>query len=155
MACKANVTKGRQLVFLIRDEGDTVYEIAGGVKTRGYTFDNPVEDTTSSSTPGEYTESEWTGYSNASLDVSGVADKRTGTTNPTTGLNVVGSARLLEVATQGNRCGQFRMMNVDTGGYIDGFFNVTNFNSSGDTPGLLNWTATLQSKSDVSVVGEV
>ncbi len=155
MTCDANVTKGRQLVLLIRNDADTLYEIAGGVKTRGFTFDNPVEDVTSSSTTGEYQDSEYTGFSQATINVSGVADKRTGQVDPATGLTVVGSVRLLEVATTGNRCGLMRMLNVDTGGYIDGFFNVTSFGKTGDTPGLLSFDATLQSKSDVAVVGEV
>lgn len=154
MSCEANVTKGRELIFLIRNDADTDWEIAGGVKTRGFTFDNPVEDTTSSSTTGEYQDSEWTGYSQATLNISGVADKRTGIVGPG-GYNVVGSSRLLEVATTGNRCGKMRMLNLETNGYIDGFFNVTSFSKTGDTPGLLNFDATLQSKSDVAVVGEV
>ncbi len=155
MTCDANVTKGRQLVLLIRNDGDTEYEIAGGVKTRGFNFDNPVEDVTSSSTTGDYQDSEYTGFSQATLDISGVADKRTGITDPATGLNIVGSERLLEIATTGNRCGKFKMLNVDTNGSIEGFFNVTAFAKTGDTPGLLSFTATLQSKSDVVVVGEV
>lgn len=155
MTCVANVTKGRQLVLLIRNAEDTAWEIAGGVKTRGFTFDNPVEDVTSSSTAGEYQESEWTGFSQATLNISGVADKRTGITDPATGFNVVGSPRLLEVATSGNRCGEFRMLNVDTNGYIEGYFNVASFSKSGDTPGLLTFDATLQSKSDVVVLGSV
>lgn len=155
MTCTANVQKGRDLVFLIRNDQDTEWEIAGGVQVRGFTFDNPVEEVTSSSTPGEYTESEWTGYSNASLDISGVADQRTGIVDPVTGLTVVGSARLLSLATSGDRCAKIQMRNVDTNGTIEGFFNITNFNKSGNTPGLLNFTATLNSKADVTVVGEV
>lgn len=155
MSCDANVTKGRQLVFLIRNDGDTAWEIVGGVKTRGFNFDNPVEDTTSSSTTGEYQDSEWTGYSQATLNISGMADKRTGITDPVTGLNIVGSERLLEKASTGSRCAQCRMWNVDTNGYVEGDFNITSFNKSGDTPGLLSFDATLQSKSDVVVMGSV
>lgn len=155
MTCEANVTKGRQLVFLIRNDADTLYEILGGVKVRGYTFNNPTEDVTSSSTTGDYTDSEWTGYSQASIDVSGFADKRTGITDPATGFNIVGSGRLLTLATGGERCAKFRMFNVDTNGFIEGFFNITNYSKTGDTPGLLNFTASLQSKSDVVVSGEV
>lgn len=154
MSCDTqNVIKGRQLVLLARNDGDTAYEIIGGVRTRGYTFDNPVEETTSSSTTGEYGEAEWTGYSNCSMSLSGVADTRTGAVDPVTGLTVVGYARLLELATQGVRAGQFRMLNVDTDGYIDGCFNITSFGSSGDTPGLLSFDASLENKSDVIVVG--
>ena len=153
--CTPNVTKGRQLVLLIRNDADTDYEIAGGVKTRGFTFDNPVEDTTSSSTIGDYQESEYTGYSQATLNISGVVDDRTGVTDPATGLNIVGTERLTEIATTGSRCGQFKMFNVDTNGFIEGFFNVTSFEKTGDTPGLLTFTATLQSKTEVTVSGDV
>ena len=155
MGCEANVTKGRQLVFLIRNAADTAYEIAGGVKVRGYNFDNPVEDTTSSSTPGDYSESEWTGYSQAALTISGLADQRTGITDPVTGLNIVGSARLLAVATTGDRCGKFKLLNVDTDGFIEGFFNVTAFSKTGDTPGLVGFESTLQSKEAIVVSGDV
>ncbi|MCK4621337.1 MAG: hypothetical protein KAT62_03880 [Desulfuromonadales bacterium] len=155
MTCVANVTKGRQLVFLIRDALDTVWEIAGGIKVRGYQFDNPVEDTTSSSTTGEFEESEWVGFSKASLTVSGHADNRTGVADPATGLNIVGSERLLEVATTGNRCAKFKMLNLDSNGFIEGYFNVTGFGKSGDAKGVLTFDASLESKSDVTVSGAV
>lgn len=150
-----NVTKGKQLVFLLRNDADTAWELAGGVKTRGYTFDNPVEDTTSSSTPGNFSEAEWTGYSNASLNISGVADKRTGVTDPATGLNVVGAARLTALGTSGERDAKIKLLNLETGGSIEGEFQITSFGKTGDTPGLLQFEATLQSKSDVTVVGDV
>ena len=143
------------MALLVRDDLDTVWEIIGGVKTRGFTFDNPVEDTTSSSTVGDYQDSEFTGYSQASLDVAGVADKRTGIVDPASGLTVVGSGRLVELATTGNRCGKFKMLNLDSNGFIEGYFTITSFAKTGDVPGLLNFTATLQNKSDVIVSGEV
>lgn len=155
MAATPNVQKGKELVLLARNDGDTAWEIIGGVKTRGFSFDNPVEDITSSSTTGNYQESEWTGFSNATLNISGVADKRTGVTDPATGFNIVGSERLVSLATSGNRCGKFQMLNVDTSGYIEGEFNITSFSKNGDTPGLLNFDATLQSASDVVVVGSI
>lgn len=155
MTCTANVIKGKQLVLLARNDADTEWEIIGGVKTRGYTLDNPVEDTTSSSTTSEYQESEYTGFSQATINISGNADKRTGTTDPVTGLTIVGSARILELATTGDRCGQFQMLNTDTNGTIEGFFNITSFSRTGDTPGLLSFDATLQSKADVIILGEV
>tara|TARA_R110000822_G_scaffold248502_1_gene376156 strand:+ start:412 stop:873 length:462 start_codon:yes stop_codon:yes gene_type:complete len=150
-----NITKGRQLVFLLRNAGDTAWELAGGVKTRGYQFDNPVEDTTNSSTPGDFSESEWTGYSNATVSISGVADKRTGVTDPASGLTVVGAARLTALGTSGERDAKVKMLNLETGGYIEGWFQITGFGKTGDTPGLLNFEATLQSKSAVVVVGDV
>jgi predicted secreted protein len=89
------------------------------------------------------------------LNISGVADDRTGVVDPATGLNVVGSERLLEVALSANSCGKFKMMNTSTNGFIEGVFNITTFSKTGDTPGLLNFDATLQSRSDVVVQGAV
>lgn len=146
----ANVTKGKQLILLARNDADTEYEVIGGVKTRGYTFDNPVEDTTSSSTTGDYQDSEWTGFSNATINVSGLADKRTGVSNTFT---IVGAARLLTLATTGQRCAKFKLLNVENQGFIEGIFNITNFSSTGETPGLLGFDATLQSNSAVTVIG--
>lgn len=151
MACEPNVTKGRQLVLLARNDADTAWEIIGGVKTRGFTIDNPVEDTTSSSTTVDYQESEWTGYSQASISISGVADQRTGAIEPVTGYTIVGETRLLELSSVGERCGKFKMLNVDTNGFIEGEFNITSYNGNGDTPGLLNFDATLQNKADVII----
>lgn len=155
MACEANVTKGKMLVLLARNDGDTAWEVIGGVKSLSYTADNPVEDVTSSSTVVDYLESEWTGYSQFSANASGYADKRTGIVDPATGLNIVGSVRLLEIATTGNRCGQFRIMNTETNGTITGFLNVTSYNRTSERPGLVGFDATFQSKSDVVFVGEV
>lgn len=154
MSCDANITKGRQLLLLIRNDADTLWEVAGGVKTRSFTVDNPVEDTTSSSTAGEYSESEWTGYSNVTMNISGMADKRTGIEDPN-GYNIVGSARIVEIATTGNRCGKLKMLNVETGGFIEGYLNFTSYGKTGETPGLVNYDATLQSKANISIVGDV
>lgn len=155
MAPTPNVQKGKEFVLSARNDGDTEWEIIGGVKDRGISFDNPVEDITSSSTTGSYQESEWTGFSNVTLNISGVADERTEVTDPETGLTIVGSDRLVALATSGNRCGKFQMLNVDTGGYVEGNFNITSFSKNGSTPGLLNFDATLQSASDVVVVGSI
>lgn len=153
MSCDANVTKGRELVLLVRTDDETTFEVIGGVRDRGITFSNPTEEVTSSSTTGEYTESEWTGYSQATINVSGVADKRTGTADPATGFNITNFERLLQIATTGNRCGYFRIVSTDANFrfFSEGFFNVTDIELSGSTPGLLNDTATLQSKADVVV----
>lgn len=155
MAANNNVQKGKEFVLLARNDADTAWEIIGGVKDRGISFDNPVEDITSSSTTVNYSESEWTGYSNVTMNISGVADTRTGVTDPETGLTIVGSERLVTLATSGNRCGKFQMLNVDTGGYVEGEFNITSFSKNGSTPGLLNFDSTLQSASDVVVVGSI
>lgn len=151
---EANVTKGRQLILLARNDANTEWQVIGGVKSLSYSLDNPVEDTTSSSTTGEYQESEWTGYSQATLNISGLADKRTNIED-SNGYPIVGSSRLVTLATTGNRCANVRVINIDTGGIIEGFFNITSFSKTGETPGLMNFESTLQSQSNVSILGDV
>lgn len=153
MACDNNVSKGRELVVLVRTDDETAFEVIGGVKSRGITFSNPVEQTTSSSTTGSYEESEYTGYSQATINLSGVADKRKGIVDPATGLNITNFERLLSLGTSQNRCGYFRIISIDPNFNFmaEGVFQITDIELSGDTPGLLNDTATLQSGSNVIV----
>jgi len=154
MTCEANVTKGRQLALLVRTDDETTFEVIAGVQERGFTIDNPTEETTSSSTTGTYSENEWTGFSALTMDVSGVADKRKGTIDPATGFNIIDFNRLLQIATSGNRCGYFKLLSTDPSWDFsaEGFMNVSNVNMSGSTPGLLNDTATLSNKSDMTVL---
>lgn len=153
MSCDNNVSKGKELAFLVRADDDTTFELIGGVQSRGITFDNPTEEVTSSSTVTSYSENEYTGFSAVSIDVSGVADNRTGQTDPATGLNIINFGRLVELATSGNRCGYFKILSTDANFdfYCEGFFTISNLALSGSTPGLLEDTATLTSKSDIDV----
>ena len=149
MACEQNVLKGKVLVLLVENDAGDGWEILGGVRTRGLTVDNPVEDITSSSTTSDYSESDWTGFSQSTINVSGVADIRTGIVDPVTGLTIIGYDRLEELANTGNRCGNFWFYNTETQKGVRGYYNITSYNESGDTPGLVNFDSTLQSKADI------
>lgn len=148
-----NVLKGKEFVFLVENDGATAYEIVGGVQTRSVSFNNPTEEITSSSTTSEYSEREYTGYSDCQMSVDGTADVRTGITDPVTSLNIVGFKRLAELATSGDRSGKFKMMSTNPAlvEIIEGEFTITSLQQTGNTPGLLTFSATLESKADVTV----
>ena len=150
MSCDNNVIKGSEAILLAKNATNTAWEVIGGVRSRDNTTDNPVEDTTSSSTTGSNTESEYTGYSTDSISVSGVADNRTGTTKTINGIDytVAAVTRLDQLANTGNRCGEFKLIYPNK--EKEGFYNITSYGDSGDTPGLLNFTATLQNKGQIS-----
>lgn len=154
MACEANVLKGKALVLLVENDAGDAWEIVGGVRSRSVTTDNPVEDVTSSSTTTDYAESEWTGFSQSTINASGVADTRTGV-EPITGLNIVGYDRLEELANSGNRCGNFWFYNTTTTKGVRGYYNITSLSTSGDTPGLVNFDSTLQSKADIELTTDI
>lgn len=154
MASDNNVLKGKELVLLIRNDADTAWEILGGVTTRSFTINNPTEEVTSSSTITEWIEREYTGFSDLSISVDGTADTRVGQVEPVTGLTVVPFKRLLQIGSAAqNRCGKFQMLstNPDLGFVIEGEFTVTSVNPTGSTPGLLTFSASLESRADVSV----
>lgn len=153
MSCQSNVSKGRQLVLLVRTDDELTFEVIGGLQERGFTLDNPTEEVTSSSTTGDFSENEFTGFSALSIDISGVVDKRKGTVDPATGFLITSFNRLLQIATTGNRCGYFKLISTDPNWdfFAEGFMNVSNVNVSGSTPGLLSNTATLSNKSDMIV----
>jgi hypothetical protein len=147
MPCDNNVKKGNEAVLLVRNDANTAWEVIGGIKSRDNTMDNPVEDITSSSTPGDSTESQYTGYSTDSMSISGVADNRTGATVTIggTAYTVAAASRMDKLANTGNRCALCKI--VYPYKEKQGDYNITSYGDSGDTPGLLNFTATLQNKS--------
>lgn len=148
-----NVLKGKEFVFLVENDAGLAYEIVGGVQTRSVSFNNPTEEITSSSTITDFSEREFTGYSDVQMSVDGTADTRTGVTDPVTSLNIVGFKRLAELATSGDRSGKFKMMstNAALNQVIEGEFTITSLQQTGNTPGLLTFSATLESKAAVTV----
>lgn len=153
MSCDPNVIKGRELVFLIRTDDELTFEVLGGVTERGFDVSNPMDEVTSSSTTGEWTEEEWTGYSQMTMNISINADKRFGQVDAATGFNVIDFNRILKLGTSGNRCMYAKLISTDPAWnfYAEGYFNITNINQSGATPGLLTGSATITSKSNVIV----
>lgn len=149
-----NVTKSSDIIFQIRDDGDTEWQIGGGGKSLTWTGDAPVEDTTSSSTPGDFSESEFTGYKNITVSFSGMADKRTGV-DPNTGLNFAGPGRLTEIFLKATPCAKIRIINVETSGTISGNFNITSLAKTADRPGLYGFDLTLQAKDTIAIVGDI
>ena len=150
--CDNNVSKGREAALLVRDDLDTKWQIVGGVKSRGATTDNPVEDITSSSTPGYYSESEFTGYRQKTHNISGVFDNRTGQLINIGGQDyeVAPVSRLDYLAHNGNSCGKFKILHPHK--TEEGTYTITNYSDSGDTPGLLNFSATLQTKEEPTII---
>ena len=151
-ACVANVIKGKNSAFiLMRNAGDTAWEIVGGLNTRSVTLDNPVEGTTSQSTIGDFTESEWVGYSTLSISASGVVDTRDGTSQTIEGTvyNVGATTKLDVAAFNETRSDEFLI--IMPGKNIEGCFNITNYENGGDQEGLGTFSLSLQSKESPTV----
>ncbi len=136
--------KGRQFALQILDDTDlteTKWKDIGGIQTKSLTIDNPVSDTTSQSTQGDFTDSQFNGYSTVTFNGSGVVDRRED--------DCISAYKLLSSkAMTGERCARLRL--VDEIETIEGLFQITSFEKSGEQQGLVEFTMTAQSARDVS-----
>lgn len=153
MACPNNVKKGGEIVLLARNDGDTVWEIVGGVESVSESNQPQTAGSTSSSTIGDVMENAFTGYREVSITITGKSDKTTGT-DPVTGLAIVGSRRLVDISNRSDACGKFQLQDTDTGGTITGFF-IVGVDREIPKTDLVSWTATLTHKSGFTRVGDI
>jgi len=154
MTCDANVKTSKQYAFLARNDLDTAWEIVGGIKDFSYEGGAPTEDTTSSSTIGDFQTNQGTGYKTFSMTASGICDESTGV-EPVTGLNIVGANRLSDLWFADGSCGEFQVQDVDTGGTITGKFIISQYSKSAARPGLVNFSASFTNEGIITKVGDI
>lgn len=152
MTCDNNVENGGNIVLLIESDDETpVYEIIGTTSI-AYTRDNPVADSTSSLAADNNTESQYTGYSTTTINLSGKADKRTGLSGT---YPIAGVTRLIDIATSSTPCAKVKILNTVTDGYIEGCFTFTSYGKTAEQVSLVEYTATLQNKGTVTFSGDI
>jgi TP901-1 family phage major tail protein len=143
-----NVQKGRDFILEIFNDVESgtglfAWQKVGGIRTKDFNADNPVTDTTSQSSEGDYTESQFTGYSTVTFNGSGVVDARSS--------DAVSAYKLLEQkAMTAGRCARFRL--IDAYGVLEGVFNITTFSKNAEQQGLTEFTFAAQSASQVNYV---
>ena len=126
------VEKGGEDVLLIRNEDDTLWEMVGGIKSTNFTISNPTEDTTNQATTGSFATKEFTGYSDVSINASGVYLKSVAGLDPVTGLGIASVERMETIATSGNRSAIMAIRNAKTGKGWQGAWNIESFESAGE-----------------------
>lgn len=134
-----NNIQGRTLLLEIFDGG--VFKEIGGINTKEFTRDNPISDTTSQSTTGNETESEYVGYSTVTLSGSGVVDKRSGAA-------LIAYKTLATIANSSDPTARFRLSDeLET---HDGTFNITSFGKTADEQDIVNFSISLQNSGVVT-----
>lgn len=135
----ANNLQGRTLLLEIFDGG--VFKEIGGINTKEFTRDNPVSDSTSQSTTGNETESEYVGYSTVTLSGAGVVDKRSSGT-------LIAYKTLATIANSSDPSARFRLS--DENESHDGTFNITSFGKTGEEQDLVQFSISLQNQGVVT-----
>lgn len=152
--CAANVEKGKNFTLLLRNDADTEWQLVGGITTRSFEITNPTTPVTSQSTQGEFTESQFNGFSQVTLNASGVADKRQGL-HSQSGYNFAPNGKLLELATTGERCGKFMLINTSTSGTLQGCFTIASYSKSAEHEATVSFDISLESREGVTTTGDL
>lgn len=134
-----NNLQGRTLLLEIFDGG--VFKVIGGINTKDFTRDNPVSDSTSQSTTGNETESEYVGFSTVTLSGSGLVDKRSSGT-------LIAYKTLSTIANSSDPSARFRLS--DELESYDGTFNITSWGKTTDEQDLVNFSMSLQNQGVVT-----
>jgi len=134
-----NNIQGRTLLLEIFDGG--VFKEIGGINTREFTRDNPVSNTTSQSTTGNETESEYVGYSTVTLSGAGMVDKRSSGT-------LIAYKTLATIANSSDPSARFRLS--DELESHDGTFNITSFGKTAEEEDMVQFSISLQNQGVVT-----
>ena len=139
-----NHYEGKQLLLEYSSDAGTTWKRVGGIMSKGITRDNPVSDTTSQSTIGVDTESQFAGYGTVTLEGSGVVDTRT-----SDGSNDLATFKELSALAYGATPeGFFRISDPDE--QFEGEFNITSLQKNAEQTALVNFSISLQNKGTVT-----
>lgn len=135
-----NNIKGRFFVLYVLSDG--IYKKLGGLTSKSINRDNPVEDTTSSSTPTQSNETEscFVGRSTLTINGSGIVDLRASAD--------VESFREFEKKVNSSE----PVLNLRLASKLStytGLFNVTSFEITSEEVGLVNFNATFQNAGEI------
>lgn len=134
-----NNIKGRDLLLEIFTGG--AYKTIGGIRTKDFTRDNPVSDTTSQSSTGGETEAAFNGYSTVTLSGNGTVDIRDSA-------SVMGYKALAAIANSSDPSATFRLS--DSQETHEGEFLITSFGKNSEQNGIVEFSIALQNCGIVS-----
>jgi predicted secreted protein len=132
----ANTEQGKSFVLSISQDSGTTYLIIGGINTKSYNVDNAVTDTTNQATPDDITESAFNGYSQPTINGSGVIDTRSAAGS-------VATVTLATAANSGDRSAYLQLEAAD-GEKWEGQWNITSFSKNAEQQGQVEFSMTAQ-----------
>lgn len=137
----SNNVKGRTLLLEIFDGG--VFKRIGGIKTKSINRDNPVAETTSSSTPttSNETESCFTGFGTLAISGSGFVDTRADA-------SIAAYKVLSALANSNNPVANLRFSDAIES--WTGNFNITSFEKSAEETDVIAFSASFQNEGEIT-----
>jgi predicted secreted protein len=139
-----NNIQGKAMLLELSTDAGITWKRIGGIQSKGITRDNPVSDSTSQSTLGIDTESEFTGYGTVTIEGSGTVDTRV-----SDGTNdLVAFVELMSIAYSASPEALLRISDLSE--TIEGTFNITNMQKNAEQTDLVKFSMSAQNKGVVT-----
>jgi len=139
-----NTFKGRTFTISTSDDDGLTFTLLGGIKTKDFTRDNPVSDSTNQATGidgGGETESAFNGYSTLTFSGNGTWDTRASAT-------LLSSKQFSAIANSLDPRVYLKIEDADES--YEGEFNITSFGKSSEENGLLEFSASFQNAGTIA-----
>ena len=139
----SNAIKGRDFILNISDDGGTTWKLVAGIRTKEFTRENPVADSTNQATSGNETESKYTGYSTVTLSGGGTAD------TTAAGASLLAFNELVALANSADPEALCQLVNPSIGTF-EGDFNITSLGLNTEQNGIVEFSIALQNKGTIT-----
>lgn len=132
-----NSVKGRDFVLSVSTDGGSTFNPVGGLRTREFTRENPIENVTNQATTGNETESCFTGYGTVTISGELTSDLREASLYPL--------KDLIAAANSATPVLLFKLENTDLGIW-EGNFLLTSQGLSAEQEGIVSASVALQNE---------
>jgi predicted secreted protein len=136
-----NSIAARDYLLEVSEDAGVSFLPMAGIKTREFTRENPVTDTTNQADTGNETSSGYTGYGTVTIAGQGVMDTR-----------VTGLYTYIKLATVANSANPVLLCRLSdsTGETYEGNFTITSFSKTGEQQGVVEFSIALQNEEAVT-----
>lgn len=133
----SDAEKGRDYVLGVSVDAGVSFQPIAGIRTKEFTRENPISETTNQADTGNETSSCYTGYSTVTIAGSGKMDKRTS-----------GLYAYKDLATVANSSNPVILAQLidSTGETYQGDFNITSFGKTGEQNDTVEFSIALQNE---------
>ena len=136
-----NQTKGRDLVLSVSVDGGTTFNPIAGIRTKEYTRENPISDTTNQADTGQETGAAYTGYSTVTLSGNGVVDTRTAS---------LYAYKALAAAAHSSTVVLLCKLADALGEEMEGNFLISSFGKNSEQNGIVEFSIAMQNEGSIA-----
>jgi len=146
-----SVTTGKETKLYLSLDNGVTFKVIGPVHTKDINVNAPTADVTTQSNSGNYSEFKHTGYSQVTMNLSGIVDNTTGT-DIVSGFDLMTYKQLTAIANGPLSCRKVYLRRGDSADLFEGEFLITEFSRSGSQSDVQEFSISLQSRSEIAYI---